>query len=133
MLKAHELMSGNVDHNMSVIKLIKSRNFDQESKQLIIKSSGTTMKKKYGGPQLYTVKVEGRNGVPIITPDTEVRVYCNCHDFIFRRAYCLNQEGSLFIPEGFVDAPPETTNPDCHKKYCKHISAALKYLIQTGR
>lgn len=133
MLRAHELMSGNVDHNVQVIKLIKTRNFDQESKQLVVKSNATTLKKKYGGPQLYTVKIEARNGVPIITPNTEVRVYCNCHDFIFRRAYCLNQDGSLLIPEGFLQEPPEKTNPTCEKKYCKHVSAALKYLIQTRR
>lgn len=133
MLKAHELMSGNVDHRMQVIKLLKSRNFDQESKQIIIKSNDTTLKKKYGGPQLYTVKIEARNGVSLIGPDTEVKVYCSCHDFIFRRAYCLNQEGSLLIPEGFYEAPPESTNPTCRQKYCKHVSAALKYLITTGR
>ena len=133
MLRANELMSGNVDHNIQIIKYIKSRNFDHESKQLIVKSNATTLKKKYGGPQLYTVKIEARNGVPVITPNTEVRVYCSCHDFIFRRAYCLNQDGSLLIPEGFIQEPPEKTNPTCHKKYCKHVSAALKYLIQTGR
>lgn len=133
MLKARDLMTGVKDYNMQVLKVLISRNFDQESKQVVIKSNDTTLKKKYGGPQLYTVKIEARNGVPKITPNTEVKVYCNCHDFIFRRAWCLNQQGSLLIPEGFIDIPPEKTNSDCKKMHCKHVSQALTYLIQTGK
>ncbi len=100
---------------------------------MVLRSKNTTLKTKHGGPQIYTVKIRGRNGVKTITPSTEVQVYCSCHDFIFRRAWCLDQQGSLLIPEGFLKQPPTETNPNCNKKHCKHINHALKYLITTGK
>lgn len=132
MLAAHTLIDGNTE-NIRVTQLYKTHEHNGETKQLVMRSQDTTLKKKYGGPQVYTVKIRAKNGVPIIKPNTEVQVYCSCHDFIFRRAYCLNQVGSLLIPEGFLDEAPTETNPDCTKKNCKHVSHALRYLISTGK
>jgi len=132
MLAAHTLMDGNTE-DIRVTHLYKTNENNGETKQLVMRSKNTTLKTKYGGPQIYTVKIRGKNGVPQINANTEVQVYCSCHDFIFRRAYCLNQAGSLLIPEGFLNEAPTETNPNCNKKHCKHVSHALRYLIQTGR
>lgn len=134
MLKAGELMRANI-HDIRVVNVYNTRTNNEigQTKQVIVRSINTTYKKKLGGPQIYTVKIRGKNGVPRINPDTEVQVYCNCSDFIYRRAYCLYKEGSLLIPEGFVLEPPEKTNPTCNEKICKHASYALKYLIETGK
>ena len=132
MLRAHELMDGNTE-DIRVTNLYKTNEHNGQTKQLVLRSKNTTLKNKYGGPQIYTVKIRGRNGVAKIEPNTEVQVYCSCHDFIFRRAYCLKLAGLLLIPEGFLDEAPTSTNPNCNKKHCKHVSHALKYLINTGK
>jgi hypothetical protein len=130
MLEAHELINANTE-DIRVTQIYKTQEFNGETKQLVMRSKDTTLKKRYGGPQIYTVKVRGQNGVKEINPDTKVQVYCSCHDFIFRRAWCLNRVGSLLIPEGFLNEPPEKTNPNCNNKTCKHVSHALRYLIST--
>jgi len=133
MLTANELISDEND-GVSICQVYTTiEENDKETKQLVVSSKNTTLKKKYSGPQIYTVKIRGRNGEKRITERTEVKVYCSCHDFIFRRAYCLNLVGSLLIPEGFLNQPPNVTNPDCTKMYCKHVSEGLKYLIRTHK
>ena len=132
MLAAASLLDGNTE-DIKVTSLYKTHEFNGETKQLVLRSRNTKLKKKYGGPQIYTVKIRGENGESKIVGSTKVKVYCSCHDFIFRRAWCLNKENSLLIPEGFLPEPPTKTNPTCTKKGCKHVSHALQYLISTGR
>jgi len=132
MVKANELIGSNTD-DIRVVQFYTTKDSIYETKQLVIRNKDTSLKKKLGGPQIYTVKVRGENGESKIEGNTNIKVYCNCADFTYRRAYCLYQRNGLLIPEGFVLTPPEKTNPDCNKKYCKHVSAAVRYLITTGK
>ena len=132
MLMASQLIGGNTSDIRIVQKFITEDLQGHRIIQCVVKSNNTTLKRKYGGPQIYTVKIKTQDGDDKIKPNTKVQVYCSCHDFEFRRAYCLAQQGSLLIPEGFLPQPPEKTNPSCNIKYCKHVSAALRQLIQTG-
>jgi len=132
-LTAASLMEPNT-HNIRVAQFFTTSDGMYNTKQLIMRSNDTTLKKKLGGPQAYVVKIRAIDPeITTISGDTKVQVYCNCHDFIYRRAYCLSRDDALLISEGFVLTPAEKTNPTCNKKACKHVSAALQYLITTGR
>ena len=121
-------------HDIRVVQYFNTENAQGEwVKQAIVRSIDTTQRKRLGGPQAYTVKIKAKDGSKKITPDKEIQFYCNCQDFIFRRAYCAYEVGSLLIPEGFVLTPPEKTNPTCNRKVCKHISLAVRYFIETGK
>jgi len=127
---ASELIGPDPHPEIRIIRVFNTNDGVLNTKQFVIQNRETTLKKKYGGPQIYTVKIREENGDNHITPSSKVKVYCNCADFTYRRAYCLYKDKGLLMPEGFVLTPPKETNPTCHKKYCKHVSKALQYSIE---
>ena len=66
--------------------------------------------------QLDTVKFE---------ENSKVRVFCNCDDFAFRRAYVLAKQDALLRPHDFILTPPKKTNPNEILSVCKHIKVFL--------
>ena len=110
------------DNSIKVIKAINQPYIKQFV--VISRKSSTGIK-----PSLYTVKIE--SNTPNLTPQSKVKVFCDCLDFRYRQAYCFNEKGALLIPPSFVIEPPDKTNPGCAKmRPCKHIRAALKYALE---
>ena len=95
----------------------------------VVSKNSTVTKKKYGSPNVYTVKIE--TDTPQITPTSRVRVYCNCFAFQYYFAYCFHQKGALILEPGFLLEPPVKTNPGCKKfEACKHIQTALRFALE---
>ncbi len=110
------------DNSIKVIKAIKQPFIKQFV--VISRKSTTTLK-----PNLYSVKIESNTAD--LSPQSKVKVYCDCLDFRYRMAYCFNQKGALLAPASYVIEPPDKTNPNCREiRACKHIKAALKYGIE---
>ena len=65
---------------------------------------------------------------------SEVEVYCDCQDFMYRSAYELNKAGSAFVTpkiqvrlgQSLSDAPKAEYKTS---KLCKHSYAALQWLL----
>jgi hypothetical protein len=107
------------------IKVIKTINQPYIKQFVVISRKSTTGIK----PSLYTVKIE--SNTPNLTPQSKIKVFCDCLDFRYRQAYCFNEKNALLIPPSFVIEPPDKTNPGCSKmRPCKHIKAALKYALE---
>jgi hypothetical protein len=68
-----------------------------------------------------------------IKPDTQIRVYCNSHQFVYTYAYCFNKSGDLLFPNMYpkivLSEPPKIKNPNCQLGMDKHIYVALKESI----
>lgn len=112
------------DNSIKVIKTINQPFIKQMV--VISKKSTTTIK-----PSLYTVKIE--SNTPQLTPQSKIKLYCDCLDFRYRMAYCFHQKGALLSPPNYVIEPPDKTNNGCAKfRACKHIKAALKHGIERG-
>jgi len=115
-------LMGVTDPSIKIIKTI-DRPFIKQFATLS-KSSTTEIK-----PALYNVKVE--LDTPKFTPQSKVKVSCDCLDFRYRYAYCFNEKGALLTVPSYVMEPPTKTNSGCSKiKACKHIKVALKYGLQ---
>jgi hypothetical protein len=109
------------------IKVIKTINQPYIKQFMVISRKSTTGVK----PNLYSVKIEANT--PEITPQSKIKVYCDCLDFRYRQAFCFNEKGALLNPPNYVIEPPDKTNPGCGKfQACKHIKSAIKYAIERG-
>ena len=66
--------------------------------------------------------------------DNQVKVYCDCKDFMFRSAYLLDKNNTLFINDhiktslgqALTTAPKEGTKTTL---LCKHSFAAISWLV----
>ena len=58
--------------------------------------------------------------------NTSMKVFCNCEDFAFRRAYVLHKYDALLAPQNFILTPPKKTNPNEIVSTCKHIKVFLE-------
>ncbi len=115
---------GASDNNIKVIKSIKQPYI----KQFIVISRKSTTSIK---PTLYSVKIE--SNTPNITPQSKIKVYCDCLHFRYRQAYCFYEKKALLSPPNYVIEPPNKTNPGCGRiEGCKHIKASLRYAVERG-
>ena len=60
------------------------------------------------------------------SPNSRVKVYCNCDNFKFQWAYVLHKHDALIAPQNFVLLPPKQTNPNMDVGCCKHIKVFLE-------
>jgi hypothetical protein len=112
---------GTYDSSIKVVKTINRPYI----KQFAVLSKNSTVSK----PSLYNVKFE--LNTPKITPQSKIKVYCDCMQFRYRLAFCFNENDALLMPASYVIEPPDKTNPGCKKlEPCKHIRAALKYALE---
>lgn len=58
--------------------------------------------------------------------NTKMKVFCNCDDFAFRRAFVLHKYDALLAPQHFILTPPKKTNPNEIVSTCKHIKVFLQ-------
>jgi len=88
----------------------------------------STMATTKPAPQMYTAKIECNTEK--LRPNSKIKVYCDCHDFRYRQAYCFYLKDALLMEPSFVLLPPDKTNPDCKKmKLCKHLSTGVHYIL----
>ena len=84
--------------------------------------AGFVISKGTGKP--YAIQVQ--MNTQLLTPNSNVKVYCNCDDFKFRWAYVLHKFEALIAPQNFILLPPKQTNPNMAVGCCKHIKVFLE-------
>ena len=123
MIKASRLLK-TPDSTLRIVKVFK----EPYRKQVVVNSVQATTQPS---PQVYIVKIQ--SNTPTLKGTSEVKVSCDCHDFRYRCAYCLDQIDALMMEPSYLLTPPDKTNPGCKEiRACKHVSEALRFLIKNN-
>lgn len=113
MIHISKIMKPPKDHDTMITR--KDNHFDY-----IV--NGVAINKKSKKAYNITIHMDTKE----MTPDSKVKVVCNCEDFKFRWAYVLWTKDALLNPRMFQLTPPEKTNPDETMNACKHIHSFIK-------